>query len=134
MTDKNTESTKPKHRGYERAEEFYFDYANNVFLEPSVWDLKLVFGQLDQGSGVAVTEQRSAITVPWIQAKILNFLLSAHLHAYELKYGKIIVQPDVVPPEPPIPTEEMKKAEPFVTEVYEHLRKLRAEFFDVPKS
>jgi hypothetical protein len=29
-------------------EEFFEGYANNVFLEASAWDLKLIFGKLDQ--------------------------------------------------------------------------------------
>jgi len=134
MTDKNAKGIVVQHSGYARIEDFYTDYANNVFLEPSFWDLKLVFGQLDQSTNPATTEQRAALTIPWTQAKILNFLLTAHIYAYELKNEKIIIPPDIIPPEAPPPTEDLKESEPYLSNVFEHLRKLRAEFFDLKKS
>jgi hypothetical protein len=115
--------------GYRRADEFYFDYANNIFLEGSVWDLKLVFGQLDQSTNPITTEQRSAVTIPWMQAKILNYLLSLHVLGYEMANGKIIVPDSVIPPEAPPPTEEAKKADPNLVKFYEKMNELREQFF-----
>ena len=115
--------------GFQRVENFYTDYANNVYLESSVWDLKFIFGQLDQSVSPIVTEQRSAITIPWIQAKILNFLLTAHIMGYEMANGKIIVPSAVVPPEISPPTDEAKKSDPNLQKFHDEIGKLRHQFF-----
>ncbi len=133
MGDKTETPQQPS--GYQRAaEDFYFDYANNVFLESSVWDLKLIFGQLDQSINPPTVEQRAAITIPWTQAKILNFLLAAHIIGFELANGKIIIPDAIIPPELPPPTEEMKKADPNIRAMYEGVQKLREQFFGLKRA
>jgi hypothetical protein len=129
--DKETTQPNAQQIGYVRSEEFYEDYANNVFLEASFWDLRLIFGQLDQSAKPPVTEQRSAVTIPWTQVKILAFLLRIHIFAYEAKNGKIVVPPDVVPPGLPAPTDEMIAQDPNIVQVAEYLNRLRRESFDL---
>ena len=129
MAEKDKGESSQPLEGFQRVEDFYTDYANNVYLENSVWDLKFVFGQLDQSVSPPVTEQRSAITIPWIQAKILNFLLTAHIMGYEMANGKIVVPSAVVPPELSPPTEEAKKADPNLQKFYDEMKKLRERFF-----
>ena len=125
---KKTKSSQPD-GGFQRVEDLYTDYANNVYLESSVWDLKFMFGQLDQSVNPPITEQRSAITIPWIQAKILNFLLTAPIMGYEMANGKIAVPSAVVPPEISPATEEAKKADPNLQKFHDELKKLREQFF-----
>jgi hypothetical protein len=127
MADKeNTQNPQAVSSGFERVEDFYTDYANNVYLEGSVWDLKLIFGQLDQSSGSAITEQRAAITIPWRQAKILNYLLSIHIRAHELDTGLPIEIPkSAIPPEPTAGPEEPA----YLEELYAYMRQLRKETF-----
>jgi hypothetical protein len=123
--DKKQDSQAPP-SGFVRVEDFYTDYANNIFLEGSVWDLKLIFGQLDQSTSPAMTEQRAAITIPWRQAKILNYLLSVHIRAHELDTGlPISVPKGVIPPEPTPGAGEPA----YVEKLYEYIRRLRQETF-----
>lgn len=98
-----------------------------MFLEQSAWDLKLVFGQLDQTGGTAVVNQHTAITLPWSQAKIFSYLLEAHLLAFEMANGKIMVPSNTIPPELPPPTDDIK-ANPNAQQIYDALKKLREEF------
>ena len=128
MTDKQTKESPPPAStgGFERIEEFYTDYANNVFLESSAWDLKLIFGQLDQSTTPPITEQRAAITIPWRQAKILNYLLTIHIRAQELDSGtRIAIPKGIIPPEPTPAGDEPA----YVGELYDYMRKLRQEMF-----
>ncbi len=125
MADKETkQNSQAPPSGFERVEDFYTDYANNVYLEGSVWDLKLIFGQLDQSTNPVITEQRAAITIPWRQAKILNYLLSIHIRAHELDNSRITIPQSIVPPDP-VSTDESISMEPL----YEYMRKLRIEMF-----
>ena len=127
MTDKEAKrNSQAPPSGFERVEDFYTDYANNVYLEGSVCDLKLIFGQLDQSTSPVTTEQRAAITIPWRQAKILNYLLSIHIRAHELDTGSSITIPkSIIPPEPTPSAEEAA----YVGKLYEYIRRLRQEMF-----
>jgi hypothetical protein len=81
-------------------------YANNARFEISVWDLKIVFGQLDQSSEKPVVDWHTAVTLPWVQAKLLSYYLQVNLAAYEAEQGRIRIPASVAPPEfPPVPPE-----------------------------
>lgn len=108
---------------------FYRDYANNVFLEPSAWDMKLVFGTLEQRPVPMQVEQHGSVTLPWNQTKIFAYLLCVHLTAHEMANGPIYVQPSVIPPMPTPPTDEAKKADPNTQAFYERMLWLREQFF-----
>ncbi len=76
------------------------DYANNTYIETSVWDLKIIFGQINQfGKPTIEVDWHTAITMPWAQAKLLNYFLGLHIASYELQNGKIKIPPAVTPPE-----------------------------------
>jgi hypothetical protein len=114
---------------YEFADEVYEAYANNVYFESSSWDLKLIFGQLDQSEGKVRIVQHSAITVPWAQAKLMVYWLRGQIEAHELVNGEIHIPPPVIPqPLPPI-TDEIKKSDPNAEAVYAIFNRLRDEFF-----
>ena len=112
----------------EFAEEFYEAYANSIYYEASSWDLKLVFGQLDQSGGKVKVVQHSAITVPWTQAKLMVYWLRGQIEAHELANGKIHMPPSIIPPPLPPLTEEMKKSDPNAEAVYAIFNRLRDEF------
>ena len=89
------------------SDELRTGYANNVFIEESVWDLKILFGQLEQHTGRAEVRWHSAMTLPWSQAKILSYLLDAFIATYETTNGEIHVPEAVRPPRPPDPPADL---------------------------
>jgi hypothetical protein len=90
----------------QRSEDFVDSYANNFAFESSVWDLKIIFGQLDQALGAI--DQHTGITLTWAAAKILAYYLNINVIAQEIINGKIQIAPSVVPSEPPPIPEEHK--------------------------
>jgi hypothetical protein len=121
-------ATTDKPVGFELADEVYEAYANNIYYESSSWDLKLIFGQLDQSEGKVRVVQHSAITVPWAQAKLMVYWLKGQLEAHELVNGKVHIPPPVIPPPLPPLTEEIKKSDPNAEAVYAIFNRLRDEF------
>ena len=119
---------------FEFADEFYEAYANSILYESSSWDLKLIFGQLDQSGGRIRVVQHSAITVPWTQAKLMVYWLKGQIEAHELANGKIHMPPSIIPPPLPPFTEEMKKSDPNAEAVYNIFNRLRDEFISSLKS
>jgi hypothetical protein len=83
-----------------RSEDFLARYANNVILESNAWDLKLIFGELDQSETPPKIAQHTAITLPWSQVKILAYLLGIHLLGHENDFGRIQLPRDAVKPIP----------------------------------
>jgi hypothetical protein len=113
-----------------RTDTFSEIYANNVRFESNVWDLRLVFGTLDQGTGTTAFDQavkfHTAISVPWQQIKIMSYMLQLNLLFHEHANGKVRVHANVVPP--PIETALPNLAEqPGGKELLEQIEKLRAE-------
>ena len=83
------------------SEDFISFYANNVMFESSVWDLKMIFGQLDQSeSGNPIINIEGSLALPWLQAKIMSFFLQLQLAAYEHDRGTIQVPSNVLPASP----------------------------------
>lgn len=76
-------------------EDFVSLYANDVTIEANTVDLKLVFGELDlQKKRV---EQHTAITIPWVQAKIFAYHLAVFIAQHEAMNGKIKIPIGVLP-------------------------------------
>jgi hypothetical protein len=113
---------------WELADEVYEAYANNVYYESSAWDLKLIFGQLDQTGGKVKIVQHSAITVPWPLVKIMIYWLRGQVEAHEKMNGKIEIPPALIPQALPPITEEIKKSDPNAEAVYAIFNRLRDEF------
>jgi len=124
MSDENTK-VNPQLANAIQSGEFYRDYANNVFLESSEWDMKLIFGQLDQRTIPFRVEQHGSVSLPWNQAKVFAYLLCVHLAAYELQNGKITVPNSVLPPEPTPP----KEGDPNLQALFQRMIWLREQFF-----
>ena len=85
---------------FTRGQDFVSLYANNVQYEPSVWDLKIVFGELDQSKGPSAVEQHTGITLSWMEAKIAAYFIALHILAYQAKNGLIQIPNSVMPPRP----------------------------------
>lgn len=81
---------------HRRADDFVARYANNVFFEISLWDMKITFGELDQSLGENVVVQHEAITMPWPAAKILSYFLQLNLAAQEARTGRFVLQPGII--------------------------------------
>lgn len=127
MTETTTAQATPE-VGFKRSEDFTTSYANNIFLEASAWDLKLVFGQLDQGPEGSVVKQHLAVTIPWPQAKLALFWLRLQVEIAEAAVGsKIPIRKDLLPVEPPPLTAEQEK-DPATKQSYDLYVKLREEF------
>jgi hypothetical protein len=127
MPDK-TDNETPTGLKYERTDNFISAYSNNAYFETSAWDLKIIFGQLDQPIGEpAKIRQNIAITIPWAQAKLALYYLRLHVEAIELQNGKISIRKDLLPPEPTPITPDQEK-DPLAKQMYEIVRKLREDF------
>lgn len=85
---------------FERAEDFSSLYANHVRYESSVWDLKLIFGELDQSKGPSAVQQHTAISVSWLQAKLLAYFLAVNVTLHQAQNGNVQVPVSVLPPRP----------------------------------
>jgi len=82
-----------------RVEDFIARYANNVHFEASVWDLKLLFSEFQQPLGeMAFIQQHTAITIPWVQVKLLTLMLQLNIIAHEAENGTISVPAHILPP------------------------------------
>lgn len=115
-----------------RHDEGYIErYANNVQIQSTQIDLKMVFGLTDQIQGAMpvrfAVNQHSAVSLGWIQVKLLIYFLQLHLNGHELENGKVRVSPKLFPPDIP-----ENPPSPFDNElgrrIFESLRKQRAEF------
>jgi hypothetical protein len=116
--------------GFRRDEDFIARYANNVQIESSGWDLKLVFGLLDQrDTANPMVEQHTSINLTWPEVKIGIYVLSLHLALHEMENGKVQIParglpleiPEVIPPE---------FDNPQGREAFAIMRKMRKEFID----
>jgi hypothetical protein len=86
-----------------RATDFEEKYANNVRFESSGWDLKLIFGTLDQGTPdakayPACVRFHTAVAVPWRQAKLLAYSACMNVLWHQKGEGKITLDKVAVPP------------------------------------
>ena len=113
---------------YKRAENFISYYANNFILEGNAWDLKIIFGALDKDeSGKDIARQQLAVTVPWAQAKLALYWLRLQVLATEIQQGKIPIRKDLIPPEPPVLSDDDLK-NPDSVRIHEMVIKMREEF------
>jgi hypothetical protein len=117
----------PDKQGFVRHENFESWYANNIQFHPSAWDLRMVFGELDLRDGNGFVRQHTAMTVSWIQAKLMIYFLSLQVYVHELTDGKIAIPPGALPPAPIPPVGDLEN-DPIALQVYEHIKKAHEEF------
>jgi len=113
----------------EHTEDFFSAYANNIRFESTVYDLKLVFGETDLSSGIEVTKQHTAITLPWALVKVALYFIEVNLLIHELANGKVTVPPNQIPPPATAVPPEMAD-DPNAAKAREIVTKLRQEFID----
>jgi hypothetical protein len=83
---------------FSRDDDFESLYANNIVIEPTYVDMTMVFGQLDSGTPSALrVSQHTAITIPWIQAKILAYFLAIFIEQHEALNGRIKIPVAAIP-------------------------------------
>lgn len=110
-----------------RGEEVTSRYANNTLFEPTVWDLKIIFGEYSRRA--AGTEWHTSITLPWAQAKLMAYYLGINIAAHELRAGLIRIPDSMRPAQPPPPLvspqsgKEDPDAQAFFKMVSEHHQK-----------
>jgi Protein of unknown function (DUF3467) len=109
MQEQPEDKNPPAKSNFERTADFATHYANNTQFEMSSWDLKLIFGQLDQGTVNAVVQQHTSITMAWVQAKLLSYFLQVNVDIYESENGKIKIPDAVLPHKPEPPSGELEK-------------------------
>lgn len=120
--------TKLKSPEFRRTEDFAEVYANNINFEASLFDLKILFGQLNQAFDPNVIDQHTAVTIAWAEAKLLLHFLTIQLALYEDMNGKILIHPSLLPPPPAEPDEKVAKNEPQSVRAYQIIKAIRDEF------
>lgn len=88
---------------WRRTEDFQDLYCNNIRFEASTWDLKVLFGTLDQGNPDPASihpavKFHTGVTMPWAQAKIALYNLYVTILFHEQSDGAISVPVSVRPP------------------------------------
>lgn len=117
-----------------RIEDFISRYANNVQVESSAFDVKMIFGILDQSGVLKVppvlmpsVEQHTSINLSWPEVKLLIYFLQLHLASHERDNGKVKIPVVALPPE--LPSSAPPPFDnPQGERVFEMMRKMRAEF------
>src|SRR5712692_7318013 len=83
---------------FELAEDFRSRYANNVFYETSVFDIKLDFGEVMQLPGQdPYIEQHTSITLSWLEAKLAVLFLAVNVATQEKRFGTIPIPEGLIP-------------------------------------
>jgi hypothetical protein len=85
---------------FKRENDFESLYANSVLAESSVWDLKVIFGILDQSMTPNQVIQHTSVNLPWTQVKLLIYFAQIHLAIHEFLNGKVSIPQSVRPPAP----------------------------------
>jgi hypothetical protein len=120
------QSFNEKLKFFRNEETFKSLYSNNVQFETSVWDLKMVFGEIDQSKGQDAVVQHSGVTVGWAEAKIFGYFLLVNLVLHQAREGQIHIPSSVLPPRPD-PTSDTLDGEG--KKIVEYAAWLHDEFF-----
>lgn len=108
-------------------EELTVDYANNTLLEPTIWDLKLIFGEYTQRFNSV--EWHTSVTIPWAQAKLLSHYLQVNVAVHEMSNGKIKIPKQMVPETPP-PLTPKQEMDPEAKAIFEIIKKHNQQFVE----
>jgi hypothetical protein len=105
-------------------EDLSVEYANNVLLEPTIWDLKVLFGEYTNRA--QKVEWHTSMTMPWATAKLLMYFLQVHIAIYETHMQKIKIPHAAIPTAPAAPTPEQNDEAAKV--LFEKVRLLHEQF------
>lgn len=121
MSETSAEAQKD---GVLQTPDFRARYANNTQLVATLWDMRMSFGEICQTPAGTVSEQHTAITMPWNQVKLLAYLLAAQVEVYELQFGKIPLPSHVWPLAPQLflSSEDpgQRQAAEYLTALFRH--------------
>jgi hypothetical protein len=117
----------------ERQNKFKTAYANNFHFEQSAWDLKIIFGQLEQHTGTSEIDWHTAITIPWLQVKLVAYFLRLQAAWNEMQNGYVAIPASVMPKEPEMPVGELANI-PVNVAWYEVSKKIYKEMFGDTKT
>jgi hypothetical protein len=100
VSEETSQTTPPEQPQLEatRSEEFENLYANNIIFESTLWDLRLIFGEVDLAAKQIV--QHTAINIPWPQAKIATYYMLANLVIQQSLNGNVFLPPFLRPTRP----------------------------------
>jgi hypothetical protein len=87
---------------FKHIEDFADLSANNTQYESSVWDLKMIFGLLDQSETPPLIQQHTSVSISWPQAKVSAYFLMANVLLGESVNGPIYVPSSILPPRPDV--------------------------------
>jgi hypothetical protein len=128
QTNAPATTTQPTPPTFERDEDFLSEYANSARFESTVYDLKIIFGQTDLGSGSEIIRQHTGITIPWALVKIMLYFLQINLMFHEAHNGKVLIPPTQIPaPFPESPPPEAA-SDPVALKALEAAKEFREEF------
>lgn len=128
--DKSSALIQPIQVPFVNSPDFQSLYANNVQFQPNEIDLKLLFGEIDTSK--MVVEHHTAITMTWLQAKLLLHFLGMQVHVYEMTHGRIRGSPAVYPAEPQPPTGELA-GDRTALKIFEYMKSNRDQFVETLK-
>jgi hypothetical protein len=103
MTETAQTGVSPDESLVKKAEDFMDFYANNALLQSTLWDLRILFGQVDQTLKDSPSIYNLSVRIPWPQVKLMLYFLTLHLSGYETKNGRIKLPPGMVPEFPTCP-------------------------------
>ena len=75
------------------------EYANSVGFHPTIWDLKILFGELS--SRTPSVDWHTSMTLSWAQVKLMAYYLQVNLALHESRSGNINVPIEMTPMELP---------------------------------
>lgn len=101
------------------------EYANSVGFQPTIWDLKILFGELS--SRTPSVDWHTSMTLSWAQAKLMAYYLQVNLALQESRSGNINVPIEMTPLELPALAESAKN-DPQEEAALEKLKALRDAF------
>lgn len=101
------------------------EYANSVGFHPTIWDLKILFGELS--SRTPSVDWHTSMTLSWAQAKLMAYYLQINLALQESRNGNINVPIEMTPMELPA-LAESATTDPREVETLKKLKALRDAF------
>ena len=82
---------------YRTSDDFISRYANHAYFEPTLYDVRVIFGMSDVKAGPKIVNQHTSINISWPQAKLMQYFLANQIAAYEAIHGRIVLEPGIVP-------------------------------------
>lgn len=101
--------------------EIQSEYANNTLIDPTIWDIKVLFGEYS--ARLNSVDWHTSVTMPWAAAKLLVLYLQSNIAIYEMN-SKIVVPSGMIPPPPTKPSQATPQSE----QLYQQLKDLHDRF------